>query len=62
MTPNTVNSRFKKDLKLQIHLHKAFFSDDQFLDSQHKSFLNQTTLDLRKEKWTFLIQEFTVPL
>ena len=22
---NTVNSRFKKDLKLQIHLHKAFF-------------------------------------
>jgi hypothetical protein len=21
----TVNSRFKKDLKLQIHLHKAFF-------------------------------------
>ena len=56
----TVNSRFKKDLKLQIHLHKAFFSDDQFLDSLHKSFLNQTTLDLRKEKWTFLNQEFTV--
>ena len=22
--------------------------------------LNQTTLDLRKEKWTLLIQEFTV--
>ena len=21
----TVNSRFKKDLKLQIHIHKAFF-------------------------------------
>ena len=58
--PNTVNSRFKKDLKLQIHLHKAFFSDDQFLDSLHKSFLNQTTLDLRKEKWTFLNREFTV--
>ena len=56
----TVNSRFKKDLKLQIHLHKAFFSDDRFLDSLHKSFLNQTTLDLRKEKWTFLNQEFTV--
>jgi len=50
----TVNSRFKKDLKLQIYLHKAFFSDDQFLDSLHKSFLNQTTLDLRKKKWTFL--------
>ena len=51
----TVNSRFKK----QIHLHKVFFSDDRFLDSLHKSFLNQTTLDLRKEKWTFLNQEFT---
>ena len=56
----TVNSRFKKDLKLEIYLHKAFFSDDRFLDSLHKSFLNQTTLDLRKEKWTFLNQEFTV--
>ena len=57
---STVNSRFKKDLKLQIHLHKAFFSDDQFLDSLHKSFLNQTTLNLRKKKWTFLNREFTV--
>ena len=57
---NTLNSRFKKDIKLQIHLHKAFFSDDRFLDSLHKSFLNQTTLDLRKEKWTFLNREFTV--
>ena len=54
----TVNSRFKKDLKLQIYLHKSFFFG--FLDSLHKSFLNQTTLDLRKEKWTFLNQEFTV--
>ena len=35
--------------------------DDRFLDSLHKSFLNQTTLDLRKEKWTFLDREFTVP-
>ena len=58
---NTVNSWYKKDLKLQIQLHKAFFSDDWFLDSLHKSFLNQTTLDLRKEKWTFLNREFTVP-
>ena len=41
-------------------LHKAFFSDNRFLDSLHKSFLNQTTLDLRKEKWTFLNREFTV--
>jgi hypothetical protein len=30
--------------------------DNRFLES----FLNQTTLDLRKEKWTFLNQEFTV--
>ena len=57
---STVNSRFKKDLKLQIHLHKAFFKDARFLDSLHKSLLNQTTLDLRKEKWTFLDPEFTV--
>ena len=56
----TVNSRFKKDLKLQIHLHKAFFSDDQFLNSLQKSFLSQTTFDLRKKKWTFLNREFTV--
>ena len=56
----TVNSQFKKDLKLQIHLHKAFFWDERFLDSLHKSFLNQTTLDFRKEKWTFLNREFTV--
>ena len=53
-------SIFKKDLKLQIHLHKTFFSDDQFLGSLHKSFLNQTTLDLRKEKWNFLNRELTV--
>ena len=53
-------SIFKKDLKLQIDLHEAFFSDDWFLESLHKSFLNQTTLDLRKEKWTFLNREFTV--
>ena len=57
---NTVNSWFKKDLNLKIHLHKAFFSDDRFLNSVHKSFLNQTTLDLRKEKWSFLNREFTV--
>ena len=49
-----------KDLKLQIHLHKAFFSDNRFLDSLRDFFLNQTTLDLRMEKWTFLNREFTV--
>ena len=53
-------SRFKKDLKLEIHLHKAFFSDNRFLDSLHKSVINQTNLDLRKEKWTFLNRDFTV--
>ena len=58
---STVNSRFKKDRNLQIHLHKDFFSDDRILDSYQKSFLNQTALDLRKEKWSFLNQEFTVP-
>ena len=57
---STVNSRFKKDLKLQIHLHKAFFSDKWLLDSLHKSFLNHTTLDIRKEKWGFLNRELTV--
>ena len=46
---STVNSRFKKDLKFHIHLHKAFFLDDWFLDSLHEYFLNQTTLNLRKE-------------
>jgi hypothetical protein len=57
---DTVNSRFKKDLNMQIYLQKAFFSDDQFLNVVHKSFLNQTNLDLRKEKWSFLNQDFTV--
>ena len=57
---HAVNSWFKKDLKLQIHLHKAFFSDDRFLDSLHKFFLNQTTLNLRKKKWTLLNREFVV--
>ena len=60
LNKSTVNSRFKKDLKLQIHLHKAFFSDDRFLDLLHKSFFKKTTLNLRKEKWPFLNQEFTV--
>ena len=46
---DTVMSRFKKDLKLEIHLHKAFFSGNRFLDSLHKPFLNQTCLDLRKQ-------------
>ena len=57
---STVKSRFKKDLNLEIHLHKAYFGGNRFLDSLHKSFLNQTSLDLRKKKWTFLNQDFTV--
>ena len=55
-----MNSWFKKDLNLQIHLHKAFFLADRFFDSVHKSFLNQTTLDLRKENWSFLNQDLPV--
>ena len=47
-------------LKLQIHLYKAYFSDDRSVESLHKSFLNQTTLDLREEKWAFLNREFAV--
>ena len=47
MGASKVNSRFKKDLNLQIHLHKAFFWYNRFLNLVHKSFLNQTTLDLR---------------
>ena len=57
-----MESRFKKDLNLQIHLHKAFFSDDLFSDSVHKSFLNQATLDLRKKKWGFLNRDVPVLL
>ena len=49
-TFSTVNSRFKKDLTLQIYLRKAFFSAGRLLDSLYKSFLNQTTLALRIEK------------
>ena len=55
---STVNSRFKKDLNLQIHLHKAFFSDDWFLDSLRKYLLNQTT-HLRKKKWIFLNRDLS---
>ena len=61
LVANKVNSWFKKDLNLQIQLHKEFFwlsgFQIQYID---KYFLNQTTLDLRKEKWTFLNREFTV--
>ena len=55
-----MNSRLRKDLNLQIHLYKAFFSVDRFLDSVHKSLLNQTTLDLGKEKWSDLNQDLPV--
>ena len=47
---------------LQIHLQKAVFLDDRFLDSLHRYLLHQKTLDLRKEKWAFLNREFTVQL
>ena len=45
---------------VRFNVIKAFFSDDRFLDSLHKSFSNQTFLNLRKEKWTFLNRVFTV--
>ena len=51
---NTVNSRFKTDLKLQIHLNKTFFWDDQFLNSLHKSILNQHNSGFKKGKMDFL--------
>ena len=50
---------FKKDLNLQTHLHKAYFFGQRFLDSV-QALLNKTTLDLRKEKLSFLNREFTV--
>ena len=42
----TVNSRFNKDLNLQIHLHKTFFPDDQFLESVKKIFLKIKQLSI----------------
>ena len=51
----------QKTLDLR-NISSCIFSDDCFLDSLHKSFLNQTSLDLRKKKWTFLNQDFTVLL
>ena len=41
-----MESQFKKDLNLQIHLH---ISADRILDSVHKFLLNETTLDLREK-------------
>ena len=38
----------------------TFFWYSRFLNSVHNSFLNQTTLDLRKEKWSFLNQDLPV--
>ena len=46
----------------QVRVHKAFFLDNRILDSVHKSFLNQTTLDLRKEKWSFLNRDWQTNL
>ena len=36
------------------------FLEHQFLESVHKSFLNQTTLYSRKEKWSFLNRELII--
>ena len=51
----TVNSRFKKDLNLQIQLHKTFLVN-YFSDPGQKSFLNQTILNSRKKEWRSLIK------
>ena len=57
----TVNIQFKKDLNVTSPTYiRHFYSDNWFLDSLHKFFLNQTSLDLRKQKWTFLNREFAV--
>ena len=53
---STVNSRFKKDLNWQIHLNKTFLLEYRILDPIEKYFLNQTWLDLWKEKWSSLNQ------
>ena len=47
---NTVKSRFKNDLNLQIHQHRIFFFGLPFLDSVHKSFLNQNMFGFMKGK------------
>ena len=49
-----MNSRFKKDLNLQIHLHKTFFSTERFLDSVNKSLLKINNSRFKKEKINFL--------
>ena len=49
---STVNPRYKKDTNI--------FLDNRFLDSVYKYFLNQTTLDLRKEKRSFLNRDLPV--
>ena len=36
-----------------IHQHKAFISDDLFLDSIHKSFWYQTTFEMKNEASNF---------
>ena len=59
-----------KDLNLQIHLHEAFFSDDQFLNSVHKIFL-KSNLQFELAGWyenpiksvvlTFPIEDIVFP-
>ena len=34
---------------------------DRFSDAVHRSFLNQTTFDLRKKNWDFLNRDLSVP-
>ena len=51
-----VESRFKKDHNLQIHI--PTFADP-FSDSLHKSFLDKTTLKLRNKNWGYLLNLFS---
>ena len=44
-----IQARFKKDLNLQIQLHKL-----------HNSFLNQILLDFKEGKWGFLNRDLPV--
>ena len=53
---STLKSRFKKDLNLQINLHKTFFRMILFY-IQYMNFFDQTWLDLWKENSNFLNRE-----
>ena len=58
---STVKSQFKKDLNLQIHLRKKFFSDDRFSDLvSTQIFLKSNNFQFKKEKMGFLNRNLPV--